>query len=234
MASKLLLPFLLLLACSLLLMGQINCSEDSDHDGVADSEDNCPENPNPFQTDADGDGVGDACDEVDLMVVQETEVKAVNSWQDAFPEEAVAIDPETNDSNWRTIQIEPSGCQSHGQECSACYTNSANAQFYIRYTFQAPAGVNGVKLYWMSNDLYKIWINGKLVMESLVPCCGSSESPATSNDRPCTGSRDARDIAPFPVDDESFFAQGKNVITVWSQDMNMGGGFELQADIDLK
>jgi hypothetical protein len=35
---------------------------DSDGDGVADSEDNCPSVPNPDQTDTDGDGVGDVCD----------------------------------------------------------------------------------------------------------------------------------------------------------------------------
>lgn len=40
------------------------CAEtsDSDHDGVADSSDNCPLDANPGQFDADGDGAGDACD----------------------------------------------------------------------------------------------------------------------------------------------------------------------------
>ncbi|MBC8249615.1 MAG: thrombospondin type 3 repeat-containing protein [Anaerolineales bacterium] len=38
---------------------------DSDGDGIADSQDNCPWVPNPDQTDTDGDGVGDACDHDD-------------------------------------------------------------------------------------------------------------------------------------------------------------------------
>jgi len=38
---------------------------DSDEDGVADSEDNCPETANPEQEDSDFDGVGDVCDEID-------------------------------------------------------------------------------------------------------------------------------------------------------------------------
>ena len=37
---------------------------DRDADGVPDVADNCPEAPNPDQADADGDGIGDACDEV--------------------------------------------------------------------------------------------------------------------------------------------------------------------------
>ena len=38
--------------------------EDSDGDGVLDSEDNCPTTANPDQADSNGDGAGDACEEV--------------------------------------------------------------------------------------------------------------------------------------------------------------------------
>lgn len=38
------------------------CVMDNDGDGVANDEDNCPNEPNPDQADFDGDGMGDACD----------------------------------------------------------------------------------------------------------------------------------------------------------------------------
>ncbi|MBY5991165.1 thrombospondin type 3 repeat-containing protein [Ferrimonas balearica] len=39
---------------------------DSDRDELADRDDNCPLRPNPAQTDADGDGIGDLCEDTDL------------------------------------------------------------------------------------------------------------------------------------------------------------------------
>jgi hypothetical protein len=37
--------------------------EDTDNDGLNDNIDNCPETPNPTQTDFDGDGIGDICED---------------------------------------------------------------------------------------------------------------------------------------------------------------------------
>ena len=50
-----------------------NILEDSDKDGVPNSSDNCPNNPNPDQKDYDGDGVGNACDLCDPIALAEKE-----------------------------------------------------------------------------------------------------------------------------------------------------------------
>lgn len=42
---------------------------DNDLDGVTNSTDNCPDNPNPDQADGDGNGIGDACDLMEPLAV---------------------------------------------------------------------------------------------------------------------------------------------------------------------
>jgi len=44
-----------------LITGQLQ-AVDTDGDGVADTKDNCPDDANPDQADADGNGIGDVCD----------------------------------------------------------------------------------------------------------------------------------------------------------------------------
>jgi hypothetical protein len=44
-----------------ILWQRVGGSPDSDGDGIINAQDNCPDLPNPDQTDTDGDGIGDAC-----------------------------------------------------------------------------------------------------------------------------------------------------------------------------
>ena len=55
---------------------------DTDGDGVLDSDDNCPAEPNPNQEDSDGDGIGDACD---LVVGADTDDDGVADGNDNCP-----------------------------------------------------------------------------------------------------------------------------------------------------
>ena len=54
-----------LLALSLLAVSGCDRCEDDDGDEICAEEDNCPEVSNPYQADAHGDGVGNACDDLD-------------------------------------------------------------------------------------------------------------------------------------------------------------------------
>ncbi len=56
---------------------------DEDGDGITDGVDNCPSVPNPDQADAEGDGVGDACDPDD-------DNDGIEDWADACPTEPAA------------------------------------------------------------------------------------------------------------------------------------------------
>ena len=62
--------------CACLLAGTEVCG-DADHDGIAELSDNCPDVANASQADCDGDGKGDACDDVNKIVDPESNVAFV-------------------------------------------------------------------------------------------------------------------------------------------------------------
>jgi hypothetical protein len=57
--------FIISLFCALLVTGISIAAVDVDLDGIPNAADNCPLDANPGQADADGDSIGDACDDVD-------------------------------------------------------------------------------------------------------------------------------------------------------------------------
>jgi len=73
-----------------------DCIKDSDNDGVFDKSDNCPDTLNPEQTDANQDGLGDACD----PDMQDTDKDGVLDGMDNCIEE---VNPDQLDSDDDTV-----------------------------------------------------------------------------------------------------------------------------------
>ena len=79
---------------------------DSDDDGIANDQDNCPDGYNPDQADADGDGVGDVCDNCPSVA---------NANQDATACEATDDPPLPPYSGGEdSTPLEDEGCYQHG------------------------------------------------------------------------------------------------------------------------
>jgi hypothetical protein len=79
--------------------------EDSDGDGVSDSQDNCPNHPNADQADTDGDGVGDVCDNC----IEFANADQIDSDGDAYGDacDCEPTDPQVNPENlWYADQDE--------------------------------------------------------------------------------------------------------------------------------
>jgi hypothetical protein len=75
--------------------GLVAGSDDIDDDGVADGDDNCPDNANPGQEDCDGDGVGDVCDSSPCPTAQVYE-EVCNTLTTALPTSLDEMEDEIN------------------------------------------------------------------------------------------------------------------------------------------
>ena len=61
-----------------------NVNIDTDNDGIVDTDDNCPDTPNPDQLDADGDGIGNVCDD-DPMPPQSGTIPCEDGFAGIYP-----------------------------------------------------------------------------------------------------------------------------------------------------
>ncbi|MGH7821828.1 MAG: thrombospondin type 3 repeat-containing protein [Candidatus Binatia bacterium] len=80
---------------------------DTDGDGVPDGEDNCPQDPNPDQTDADEDGLGEECDDCPVDPDNDVDQDGVCGDVDNCPADA---NPDQTDTDFDGI----------GDECDPC------------------------------------------------------------------------------------------------------------------